>query len=736
MQFYLIKSIRGLFAATLFLSGALLFVVEPMFAKMALPKLGGTPAVWNVCMVCYQALLLAGYSFSHALAKRFSPRRTSLLQMGLVLAVFFALPIRLPEILNSPLKSNPTFWLLMLVISGLGLPFFVLSTYSSILQTWYASTSHVAAKNPYVLYSASNLGNLVGLAAYLVILEPRFGLTEQSRLWQWGYAVLVVLTACCALCLWFVPPARKIESEPDQETTSQPTARQQLKWLALAFLPSSLMLGITTAITSELPPIPLLWVLPLTVYLFSFILVFAGKLTAYHRTFIDTLPILLIVIAFPIVSKNILPPILSIPFYLVTLFFACMVCHGELARIRPTATHLTRFYLCVSFGGVLGGLFNAIVAPSIFNSIAEVPIALFLLALATSRMSFSAGRQPLNKWDVLVPAIVGLAVATAGIWSQLPTFKPGRWLDLAVFVVPLLFCFSLSKRPMRFAFGLGALFLSSTPYSGQYGHVLLSKRSFFGVYKVTERGQYRQLFHGSTIHGIQSMDPVRASESLSYYYETGPVGQLFRSSSLSRQLREVGVVGLGAGSLACYSEPWRHFTFYEIDPSVETIASDPQYFTFLRDCSPGSRVVIGDARLSLAAESKPKYDILIVDAFGSDTIPVHLVTAEAIELYVSTLTDHGLLAFNITNRYLDMKPILSKIAQHAGLAAVVQDDPNIATKELDRGKFASVWVLMARRRADFGSLGLQPKWHDLQLQAGTRLWTDDYSSLVSIIHWD
>jgi hypothetical protein len=723
-----------LFAITLFLSGALMFVVEPMFAKMALPKLGGTPAVWNVCIMCYQALLLAGYSFSHALARRLTSRLTSLLHMSLVFGVFLALPIRLPGILNSPLRSNPTLWLITLLVLGLGLPFFVLSTYSSILQTWYASTSRMAARDPYVLYSASSLGNVIGLCVYLLIMEPHFGLTQQSRLWEWGYAILALLTACCALCVWVVPAAKKLECETDQETESRPTRAQQLKWLAMAFIPSSLMLGVTTTITGELPPIPLLWVLPLAVYLISFILVFAGKLATYQKSFIETLPLILLVVAFPIVSKAVLSPIFSIGFYLIILFFACMICHGELAKTRPSAAYLTHFWLILSFGGVLGGLFNAILAPSIFKSVAEFPIGLFLLALITSCTGPVSCKQPINGWDISLPLSLGAGVVMIDIWLRSTVSRP--LLLYAMSAVPLLLCFSFSKRPVRFALGLGALFLSSTIYSGQSGHVLLTDRSFFGVYSVSEREGKRQLFHGSTVHGTQSMNPSRSREPLAYYYETGPIGQVFRFPPLSRQLKEIGVIGLGAGSLACYSEPWRHFTFYEIDPTVERIARNPRYFTFLRDCLPEIRITIGDARLSLAEESKHKYDLLIVDAFGSDTIPVHLVTADAIELYGSMLTDHGILAFNISNRYLDLRPVLGQIAQHFGLVAIVQEDLSIGAYELDRGKFASVWVLLTRQRTDFAALDSQPNWHDVQLQARTRLWTDDYSSLVSIIRWN
>ncbi len=726
----------ALYGLTLFLSGALLFLVEPMFAKMALPKLGGTPAVWNVCMVFYQALLLAGYAYSHELAKRLTPRRTALLQMGMVIAAFFTLPIRLPELQSSPFKENPTLWLLTLLTVGMGLPFLVLSTYSSTLQTWYASTSHVGVNDPYVLYSACNFGSALGLISYPLIVERHLGLTEQSRLWEWGYVVLVALTVTCAISIWWAPETKAIESNTRAEMGPQPTRLQEFKWLALAFIPSSLMLGVTTALTTELPPIPLLWVLPLALYLLSFILVFAKKPVGYQGTVVEAIPILLLLVAFPIASKSVLSPIFAILLYLTVLFLACMACHGELAISRPSASYLTRFYLCVSAGGVLGGLFNAIIAPVVFKSVVELPIGLFLLALAIALLSSHTRKNSLNRLDFILPAALGVGVALLVLWLRSTTFRASPLMSLAVFAGPLLVCFSFSRRPLRFALGFGSLLLASGLYSGPYGRVLLTERSFFGVYRVSEDRGYRQLLHGSTIHGIQSMDPARGSEPLSYYYETGPIGQVFRSPSISEQLREVAVVGLGAGSLACYSEPWRHFTFYEIDPLVERIARNPRYFTFLRDCSPETQIVIGDARLSLRSASVHKYDLVVVDAFSSDTVPVHLVTREAIELYLAKLADHGLMAFNISNRYLDMRPVLGELAHDAGLASIVQDDVRVGADELSRGKFASTWVLMARQRSDFASLASQPNWHDLQLQSGSRLWTDDYSSIINIIHWN
>lgn len=326
-------------------------------------------------------------------------------------------------------------------------------------------------------------------------------------------------------------------------------------------------------------------------------------------------------------------------------------------------------------------------------------------------------------------------VALVALWLRSTTIRAGPLVSFVVFIGPLLICFSFSRRPLRFALGFGSLLLASGLYSGQYGRLLLTERSFFGVYRVSEDGGNRQLIHGSTVHGVQSMNPARSREPLAYYYN-GPIGQVFRSPTISPKLQEVAVIGLGAGSLACYGEPGRHFTFYEIDPTVEGIARNPRYFTFLRDCSPGTAIVIGDARLSLQSERAHKYDMVVVDAFSSDTVPVHLVTREAIELYLGKLTDHGILAFNISNRYLDMRPVLGELAHDAELVSIVQEDLNIDTYEQNRGKFPSTWVLMARQRSDFASLASRPNWYDVELPSGGRLWTDDYSSLISIIHWN
>jgi len=705
-----------------------------MVAKMVLPRLGGTPAVWNICMLFYQTLLLAGYAYAHELAKRFTPRRTAVLQVLIAFAAVLVLPVHLPRTLSSTLTETPAVLLLALLAIGVGIPFLVLTTYSSTLQRWYATASRASATEPYVLYSAGNLGSLVGLLSYPTLIERHLGLLAQSRLWQWGYVVLLAMTVCCALTLWLGPrPARSIETTADVRV--QITRSQEMKWLGLAFIPSSLMLGVTTALTTELPPIPLLWVLPLAAYLLSFVLVFASRPINYHAAIVRKLPILLVVAAFLVVSKTLSSPMFSIPFYLVLLLFACVACHGELATTRPPVGGLTHFYLSVAIGGVLGGVFNAILAPLIFKTVVELPLVLFLLTIAMVFMGSRRGSQPVCKWDLIFPISLGLVVTGVLIWLSSSQLRASPALNALVFMGPILLCLSFAGRPLRFALGFASIVLPGSVSSGAYGHVVLTERSFFGVYRVMEDGQYRELSHGTTIHGIQSLDPGRASEPLTYYYRTGPIGEVFNTAVIAEHLHEVAVIGLGAGSLACYAAPGRHFTFYEIDPTVETIARNPRYFTFLQDCSRESQVVIGDARLSLQQASTHKYDLVVADAFSSDTVPVHLVTKEAIELYRAKLADHGLLAFNISNRYLDLRPVLSTIARDAGLECLIREDSKLDDYEKGRGKSPSIWVVMARTRADLAALASKPQWHDFQVQPDYPLWTDDYSTLAGVIHW-
>jgi spermidine synthase len=718
------------FAASMFASAALLFLVEPMVARMLLPLLGGSPAVWNTCMVFFQAALLAGYLYAYASTKWLGRRTQIVIHAALIAGALLVLPLAIPQGTVPPAQSSPVFWILGLLAITIGLPFLALSAGTPILQNWFSQTTHSSAGDPYFLYAASNAGSLVGLLGYPLLLEPLLRLGAQSRLWTAGYTGLLALTALCALLAWRSGGIAK--SVPRPTTESIPWKTRAL-WIALAFVPSSLMLGVTTALTTDVPAIPFLWVMPLALYLLSFVLVFTSKPVVPHAALVRRLPFLILLALIPTLTKTRLPIEILLVLYLATLFAAAMVCHGELARGRPPAARLTEFYLWISVGGVLGGIFNSLVAPVVFRSVVEFPLALILAALLRPEAGGKKDSARAKMLDWVFPAVLGLSMLAVVAFVQRQGIKPGLSANALIFGYSIFWCLNFGKRSRRFALGVAALALASSTYTGSFGRILYTERSFFGVSRVTNdaANEYRSLFHGGTVHGVQSLDPARSREPLAYYTKSGPVGQVFDSGHTG----PVAIVGLGAGAMACYMQPGQLLTFYEIDPSIRRIASDPNYFTFLSQCAPRANIVLGDARLSLRNAPDHAYGLIILDAFSGDSIPIHLLTREALRLYLTKLAPGGLLVFHISNRYLDLAPTLGAQARDAGLANLVRDDTAVPQAELDRGKLASKWAVMARSADDFGGLGRDPRWAPLKTVAGVRVWTDDYSNLLGIIRW-
>jgi hypothetical protein len=775
--------VPALYAAAVFASATLLFMVQPMFARMVLPLLGGSPAVWNTTVVFYQVTLLAGYAYAHLTTIWLDRRRQVALHAVMLLAPFLALPLAVPAGWSPPTADNPIPWLLALLLAAVGAPFFVVSTSSPLLQSWFARTNHRAAADPYVLYAASNAGSMLALISYPLLVEPYLRLQQQSWLWAAGYGMLVVLMLGCAAIVWRVSPTtnhpfdtavpERVEGQgwrppttDEGRTTDDATRNTQhairntapsltmsrrLRWMLLAAVPSSLMLSVTTYLSTNIAPIPLLWIIPLALYLLTFILVFAGKPILPHRAMIRGLPIVLLPLAIVICAQATQPIWMLIALHLATFFVATMVCHGELAADRPPPRQLTEFYLWMSIGGAIGGMFNALLAPLLFTTVVEYPLALVLACLLlrtkdqrprtkdgehtdVRRSSFVV--RPL--WlDLGLPLAVGALVAGLILGTRAAGLPSGPLSYGLVFGLPALLCFGFSRRPVRFALSIAAIFAAGALYTSDQGLVLHAERSFFGIHRVLldPSGRFHMIAHGGTLHGRQSLDPARRREPLSYYTASGPIGQVVAASSGVHERRRVAVIGLGAGSLACYSQPGQAWTFYEIDPSVERIAREPAYFTFLRDCAPGAGVVLGDARLALLHAADQSYDLMVLDAYSSDSTPVHLITREALALYHAKLAPGGVLAFHISNQYLDLKPVLGDLARDAGLTALFQDDLVLDPDEAARGKSASQWVIMARDRADFGALAGDGRWRPLEGRPGTAVWTDDFSSILSVLRW-
>jgi spermidine synthase len=725
------------FAGTIFVSAVLLFLLEPIVAKMVLPLLGGAPAVWNTCMLFFQAVLLAGYVYAHATTRLLGVRRQAILHVVVVALPLFVLPFGFREEMTAswPQGDNPALRLLGLLTVQVGLPFFVVSTSAPVLQKWFSSLGGAEAKDPYFLYGASNIGSMLALAAYPLLLEPRLGLGAQSRLWQVGYALFVALVGVCAVAVWMSKPGAAVEPVVDPSAEGRLaaiTGMRRLKWVALAFVPSSLLLGVTSYISTDVASVPLLWVVPLALYLATFIFVFAKK-PPRHETMVRLLPFgAILAVGVILAEVNTLGWVLIVS-HLGTFFVACMVCHGALAKDRPAARHLTEFYLLLSVGGVLGGIFNNLIAPFIFDDIVEYPLAIVLACFcrAAGRPAPQASER---KADIAFPLILGAITGGAALIVRTLHLSHGSSFAI-VFALPLFAAYSTLEFPRRFASSLGAILVASLLYQGLIGHVVFRERNFFGVLRVSvdPTGKFMQIAHGTTIHGVESLDPALRNHPTGYYHPTGPAGQIFARDR--GEHGRVAIIGLGCGAMSPYARPGENWTYYEINPAVVRVAQDPKLFTFLSKSFPdgrGLKVEVGDGRLRLAEAPEKSFDLVIFDAFSSDAIPVHLVTREAIRLYVSKLSDRGVIALNISNRYLDLEPMLADLARDAGLFGFTRADLQLTPEQVELGKFGSIWFMMTRTEAEGAAL-LQAGWRRTEGKPTRRIWTDDFSNLLSVL---
>ena len=990
------------FTITLFSSATILMMVQPMIGKMLLPKFGGTPQVWCTCMAFFQFVLMAGYAYAHGIGTRLSVRKQVIVHLAVVLIFpllsFLIFPLGIAYRRLNPIgDENPTLWVLLLLVLLIGVPFFVVSTTAPLMQKWFSNTGHAAAKDPYFLYAASNLGSMVSLVLYIAVIEPLTTLPLQGISWMLGYGLLAAMTAMCGLNVLrgpiaraeargesLTPPApppdqitekappethitekapdagetdgdagaaehsnsngapdgegetseqketaaaaaqlgekpvavkgakrwRKKDKKADLSeaitrtpaaalkraparpiaevetaglTASKPSMWTILYWIMLAFVPSSLFIGATTYASTDIAAVPLLWIIPFGLYLLSFILVFSRLPNWVHQSMVLSLPVAILLLVFLIVSEISIQSFFGLPgivwkliFHMATLFIVCMVCHGELARNRPATKYLTLFYLCMSFGGLLGGSFNAFAAPVIFNTVTEYHLVMAIACMLLPALDFEQ-KSSLNRWiDNALAIGLGLAALYAVIrWTsammalgregrvvdysaymRLPGVKPGlvnavfigaivvgiifyvahsrkgslgRLLDVAlplalflltlellrrspfenwnftwlsnmfkvsderivvVFTVglPVALCYGFAELPIRFGLGVGAILLAGAMHGGQgmavdsdgrgYTQILKLDRSFFGTLKVEQRGlifnneklaSYHRLLHGTTLHGMQRVGSV---EPLTYYHRTGPVGLAYQAMITgANDKAPVAFIGLGTGTMASYVNPGQTATFYEIDQAVIDIAENPDYFTYLKECKEkGGNYVfeIGDARLKLENAPDHKYRVIVVDAFSSDAIPVHLITKEAIQLYFNKVAEDGLVCIHISNRYLRLAPVLGNIMKELGLAGVrMYDGEADLGGDTWHGKNASDWVILARKPQYLRPLRLfdrltsmnktayqmemlagmlQPfhvpilagdgRWDDLEPKPQQALWTDDFSNILSIFRWE
>ncbi|MCC6428014.1 MAG: fused MFS/spermidine synthase [Phycisphaerales bacterium] len=764
-----------LYSAAIFISAALLFLVQPMAARQVLPLLGGTPAVWTTSMLFFQAALLAGYGYAHGLTKLLPVRAQPVLHLVVIAAtVFIALPIGLPNPVPLPPAATGSsaqlelaFYLLKLLTLSVGLPFFVLSTSGPLLTRWFSHTGHRQAADPYFLYAASNAGSFLGLLVYPFAIEPQMDLGNQERFWSWGFMGFGAFVLGCAGILWSRSKAEiqahiatPAATDTAPAASTPVTAARRAKWVLFAAVPSSLLLGVTQHISTDVAAMPLMWVIPLALYLLTFVLVFARRQLVSARI-LGYLTAAGAIAVCAVVGFYLREPIIPLVILHVAAFFiATWMCHKRLADDRPSTDRLTEYFLWMSVGGVVGGLFNALISPVIFPEILEYPLAIVVACMLRPRAARRgrSGEAPAVKVGFLrghglsllaIVLVAGLVIAGV-IFQRANPAKPGENFtlgDILRVVAPLGIALVFVPRTTAFACALGIVF-GAAKLLPDYARerFLFQERSFYGVHRVKEAldGTRRVLMHGTTWHGLQNRDKPGTDTKWelipsSYFHPGGPLGQMFTALATDSpdRIKRVGILGLGVGSIAAYALPGSKFTFYEIDDVVIRVASDPSLFTYLANAGDRAETRLGDGRLVIAAEPDGEFDLLVLDAFSSDSIPMHLVTKEACQTYVAKLKPKGILAFNVTNKHVDIQPVLARAAQELGLTAIVQHDTSIDATTASQGRLSSSWVLMARTARD-----LRPmiddlaRWRRLEAKPGDPLWTDGYSSLVQVLKFD
>ncbi len=724
----------ALFAVTIFLSAALLFVVQPLVAKMVLPLAGGSPAVWTTAMLFFQALLLTGYGYAHLLSRRVGGRAQVLVHGGLLLAACAVLPLRLRGGVPDP-GADPRLWLLGALALSVGPMFLAVSTTAPLIQRWFSATGHARAQDPYFLYAASNAGSVLGLLAFPFVLEPRFGLSAQGRGWSALFVALAVLVVACG-ALAALRRVRGTEG-PRVETPSPPIGwRRRALWVALAAVPSSLLLGVTQHITSEVATLPLLWVLPLLLYLITYILAFSKGVRTGTERLGRWGAIGALLLALVMLSNATQPAGVIVTVHLAGFFALAWMCHARLADDRPPADRLTEFYLWLSVGGVLGGVFNALAAPMLFSTVMEYPLAIAAALWLRPGMERVEGRG-----RRMAPLLAGAGVA--GLMFVLNATRhrmnlaPESWEMMAVQAgLPVLVGLLLLLRGADRGFAAGVLVMVvGSAWYFQSGTVLHRERTFFGVHKVVTdaTGGWHFLLHGNTTHGIQQREGPLRLEPTTYYHRTGPVGHVIFTLMERERFRNAGLVGMGIGTLAAYARPETTLVFFEIDRAVIDIATNGRFFRYIPEARGPVRSVTGDGRTTMAAWAG-RFDLIVLDAFSADAVPTHLLTLEAFrEVYLPRLEEGGVIAVHISNRYFDLRPPLARVAQELGVSAAIARD-DLVPPELERqGKYPSTWVVLARRRDDLAGLLSNPGWQPLTPADAGDLWTDDRTSLLPLL---
>jgi SAM-dependent methyltransferase len=721
------RSSRALFVATILTGSFLLFLVQPMVARIALPRVGGAPAVWNSAMLVYQALLLAGYGYAHALG-RLSARGQAGVHLALLAVAMLWLPL---GVLAWPLPEGiaPELWVPWLLSASIGPLFVVVSAQAPLIQRWFAAARQ--GEDPYRLYAASNLGSFAGLIAYPLVVEPLLPVAGQRWLWSAGYIVVVALVAAIASGL-----PRTVAAVATCVDAPPAGPARVAHWIALAAVPSGLMLATSTYITTDIVAMPLLWVIPLGLYLLSFSVAFADD-RAMADFITRIAPVTILLFGGVMIGGFQIQPFFGLALAIALLFMASVALHTALYRLRPAPERLTGFYLAMSIGGVIGGLFAGLLAPALFDWTWEYPLLILAAGALVPQVYLAHQARRLWSWNGGMPAFLTVTIVL-GALLVLRRWGPGDYFGeehtgLAFATITIIGLLAIGRRRAYLMVLATSLLLFGGITAIQITLAgTVRTRSYFGVYSVDEQPRKRTLAHGTTLHGVQLLgSDTREQTPTTYYVPSSGIG---RAMTLAPALygtdSSIGVVGLGTGTLACYAWPAQRWTFFEIDPTMVELAR--KRFSFVRTCAPDATITLGDARLSIARAAPRSFDLLALDAFSSDAVPIHLLTREAFADYGRALTPRGLLLVHISNRYLDLTPVVAAAAEAGGWRAVqLLDRP----PDSEEAGSISHWIALSRDPDAIRKLrGIGTGWTALPHYPGYSGWTDDYASILPLLH--
>ncbi|MCZ0943924.1 MAG: fused MFS/spermidine synthase [Gammaproteobacteria bacterium] len=716
----------ALFTATIFAGAVLLFWIQPLFTKIALPLLGGSPSVWNTAMVFFQAMLLAGYAYAHVLTRTLAPSAQLIVHAAILGIAALFLPAGIEAGWRPEEGTPPALWLLALLFASLGAPFFAVAATAPLLQRWFSQTDHPHAQDPYFLYAASNAGSVAVLLTFPFLIEPQF--TNHAQAWAWtaGFAVLALGILGCGATILKRPAPSVAAGESTVESASRPSWRQRGGWVLYAAVPSALLLGVTAHISSDIAAAPLLWVVPLTLYLLTFVNAFAVRPLIPPAIAARAMAFAVVLLATLFPWRE--PAGLILPLHLLAFLAIALGCHGELARRRPAPAALTEFYLFLSIGGLIGGACVALLAPQLFDAVLEYPLAIVLAAALMPHATRGVRRSDLVLIACILAVMLGLQPLAKLLDVPLPNI-----VFAAVCAVLAVLVLSRQFRPLAFALCVAALLIAQVWTPMREG-VLWTGRSFFGVYRVSEAGDppVRSLIHGTTVHGGQWFRKGVVMPT-AYYTESSPVAEVIRRVRSQKDGLQVGAVGLGTGALSYYRQPEDEWRYYEIDPMVRWLAAESGFFQMLGAQDPNADIVTGDARLAIAREQSGRFDLLIMDAYSSDAVPVHLLTREALWLYADKLTDDGILVLHISNRFLDLAPAIGATVASLEFTAEIGHLTRL-DEDVDPMGTPSTWVAIARTAPTLERLDLGERWNPLD-RSDARVWRDDFSSFVEAIQW-